>query len=203
MAARRAAGRAPDRPGPEPEEAAEPRAWSTRSSGGSAPTPAADACPAGHLPRSSRVRVADGGVGGLLPSRSGRITTARLPIAPFALAICNDNFYVDCGRSTGDDRRGGIRRSALFVGGAEKDYPLGLAFSVISRLFAHTTHARSDFSQRRRWLSAMRWRAWIRCVDMARRSRSRAGRSADVSMRLWCFMPLLTARITSGKDGYR
>jgi hypothetical protein len=47
----------------------------------------------------------------------------------------------------------------------EKDYPLGLAFSVTSRLFAHTTQARSDFSQRRRWLSATRWMAWIRCVD--------------------------------------
>jgi hypothetical protein len=43
----------------------------------------------------------------------------------------------------------------------EKDYPLGLGFSVISRLFAHTTHTRSDFSQRRRWLSAMRWRATL------------------------------------------
>ncbi len=77
--------------------------------------------------------------------------------------------YVDRGRSTGGDRRRGIRPLLPF--GAvrwevlEKDYPLGLAFSVISRLFAHTTQARSDFSKRRRWLSAMRWRAWIRCVD--------------------------------------
>jgi hypothetical protein len=47
----------------------------------------------------------------------------------------------------------------------EKDYPLGLEFSVISRLFSHTTQTGSDLSQRRRWLSAMRWRA----LDSVRR----------------------------------
>jgi hypothetical protein len=36
---------------------------------------------------------------------------------------------------------------------------LGPAFSMISRLFAHTTHTRSDFSQGRRSISALRWRA--------------------------------------------
>jgi hypothetical protein len=85
----------------------------------------------------------------------------------------------------------------------EKDHPLGLALSVISRLFAHRTQARSDFSQRRRWLSAMRWRTWIRCVDTGSPQSKQGWPKRGRINTPMTSGPLLMSRINSGKVRYR